>query len=218
VPWERVIVHDNAVLSRNIYINTPSHVLANHQCNVRFGTKLRFLVGVASLVTRMTGARDIPAVRETLGRLAAYEAGFNGMISGQIEDFETTPQGYAVYGRRPLYAALHWAMENHSAVVDIIRDLMGGGVFQFPASIDVLEDAELGGMFESLWTAGAHGAVERMRVFKLAWDLIGSDHASRATSYEKFFVGPAFAVRNYNFMYAPWDAWHALADGLAPNG
>ena len=53
-----------------------------------------------------------------------------------------------------------------------------------------------------------------MRIFKLAWDLIGSDHASRATSYEKFFVGPAFAVRNYNFIYAPWDELHAIAHGL----
>ena len=34
VPWEKVIVHDNAGLSRNIYIQTPSHVMANHQCNV----------------------------------------------------------------------------------------------------------------------------------------------------------------------------------------
>jgi 4-hydroxyphenylacetate 3-monooxygenase len=214
VPWERVLVHDNPGLSRNIYINTPSHVLANHQCNVRFATKLRFLVGVASLVTKMTGAREIPAVRETLGRLAAYEGGFSGMISGQIEDFQTTPQNYAIYGRRALYAALHWAMENHSSVIDTIRDLMGGGHFQFPASIDVLEDPEMKATFETLWTSGATGAVERMRIFKLAWDLIGSDHASRATSYEKFFVGPGFAVRNYNFMYAPWDEWHAIADAL----
>ena len=52
VPWEKVIVHDNAGLSRNIYIQTPSHVMANHQCNVRFGTKLRFMVAMASLLAQ----------------------------------------------------------------------------------------------------------------------------------------------------------------------
>ena len=51
-----------------------------------------------------------------------------------------------------------------------------------------------------------------MKLFKLAWDLIGSDHASRATSYEKFFVGPAFAVRNYNFINAPWDELHDMVE------
>ncbi|MDB5557999.1 MAG: hypothetical protein JWQ36_933, partial [Enterovirga sp.] len=62
--------------------------------------------------------------------------------------------------------------------------------------------------------AGEFGAVQRMKLFKLAWDLVGSDHASRATSYERFFVGPAFAVRNYNFVNAPWDELHAIPEGL----
>ena len=53
-----------------------------------------------------------------------------------------------------------------------------------------------------------------MKFFKLAWDLEGSEHASRATSYEKFFVGPALAVRNYNFVNAPWEELHGITEGL----
>jgi len=75
-----------------------------------------------------------------------------------------------------------------------------------------VDDPALGKLFATYWTAGEHGAVDRMKLFKLAWDLIGSDHASRATSYEKFFVGPAFAVRNYNFINAPWDELHQIAE------
>jgi hypothetical protein len=69
--------HNCKPFGRNIYIKTPSHVMANHQCNVRFATKLRFMLAVASLITQATGARDIPAVRDTLGRLAAMEAGYH---------------------------------------------------------------------------------------------------------------------------------------------
>jgi 4-hydroxyphenylacetate 3-monooxygenase len=212
VPWEKVIVHDNPALSRDIYIRTPSHVLANHQCNVRFAAKLRFLIGMASLVTRITGAREIPSVRDTLGRLAAMEAGYHAMIDGQIEACLTIEHDYVLFNRRYLYAAIHWAMEHHSGLIDILRELMGGGHFQFPASIDVMDAPELRDMFTTLWTAGEFKAVDRMKLFKLAWDLVGSDHASRATSYEKFFVGPAFAVRNYNFINAPWDELHAIAE------
>lgn len=212
VPWERVIVHDNPALSRNIYINTPAHVMANHQCTVRFASKMRFMLAMASKVTAVTGARDIPAVRELLGRLAAFEAGFAAMVDGQIEGCQPENEEFMLFNRRSLYAALHWAMENHSMMMDTLRELMGGGHFQFPASIDILDDPELGKTFETLWNAGTYGAVERMKLFKLAWDLVGSDHASRATSYEKFFVGPAFAVRNYNFLYAPWDELHGIVD------
>jgi 4-hydroxyphenylacetate 3-monooxygenase len=69
-------------------------------------------------------------------------------------------------------------------------------------------------LFETFWTAGDFAAADRMKLFKLAWDLVGSEHASRATSYEKFFVGPAFAVRNYNFVNAPWDELHAAVEGF----
>lgn len=214
VPWEKVIVHNNAPLSRNIYVETPAHVISNHQSTVRFREKLRFLLGVASLITRYTGARDIPAVRETLARLAAMEAGYAAMVEAQVLAPETYPGGYMIYNRRYLYAALHWAMENHSQILDIMRELMGGGQFQFPASIAVADDPELEDMFHTYWTAGADKAVDRMKLFKLAWDVVGSEHASRATSYEKFFVGPAHAVRNYNFVNAPWDALHADVEAL----
>jgi 4-hydroxyphenylacetate 3-monooxygenase len=186
--------------------------MANHQCTVRFRSKLRFLTGMASLVTQATGARDIPAVRDTLGRLAAMEAGYEAMIDGQIEACQPIDHGHVLYNRRYLYATIHWAMEHHSELIDILRELMGGSQFQFPASIDVMEDPELRGLFTNFWTAGQQTAFNRMKLFKLAWDLVGSDHASRATSYEKFFVGPAFAVRNYNFINAPWDELHQLAE------
>jgi 4-hydroxyphenylacetate 3-monooxygenase len=142
------------------------------------------------------------------------EAGYNAMIDGQIEAYQPFDNGFVIFNRRYLYAAIHWAMENHSQLIDIMRELMGGGQFQFPASIDVLEDPELRDLFETFWTAGEFAAADRMKLFKLAWDLIGSDHASRATSYEKFFVGPAFAVRNYNFINAPWDELHAAVEGF----
>jgi 4-hydroxyphenylacetate 3-monooxygenase len=172
------------------------------------------MLAVASLITKATGARDIPAVRDTLGRLAAMEAGYQAMIDGQIEAHLPIDHGFVLYNRRYLYAAIHWAMEHHSELIDILRELMGGGQFQFPASIDVMEDPELRDLFTSFWAAGQQTAFDRMKLFKMAWDLVGSDHASRATSYEKFFVGPGFAVRNYNFINAPWDELHQLAENF----
>ena len=214
VPWEKVVVHNNPPLSRNIYIQTPSHVMANHQSTVRFRAKLRFLVGLASLITKATAAHEVPVVRETLARLAAMEAGFSAMVDAQLHAYHEIDHGYVLFNRRYMYAALHWAMENHSVVLDIVRELMGGGIFQFPASIKVMRDPELRAQFETLWSTSEGGAVERMKLFKLAWDLIGSELASRTASYEKFFVGPAFSVRNYNFINAPWDELEGIAQGL----
>ncbi len=207
VPWERVFVHDNPALARAVLVQTPAHVMANHQSTVRIRSKLRFLLGLASLVTHSTGARDVPVVRETLGRFAAAEAGFSAMVDAQHMAYHEIANGYALYNRRYMYAALHWAMENHSPLLDQIRELIGGGSFQMPASVAVLSDPQLKALFEEYWSTPKEGALERLKLFKLAWDLIGSEWASRAASYEKFYIGPAFSVRNYNFVHCPWESY-----------
>jgi len=53
-----------------------------------------------------------------------------------------------------------------------------------------------------------------MKLFSLAWDLVGSGHASRLQSYEKFFVGPVFSIRNYSYINAPWDEFDAIVENL----
>src|SRR5262249_55505832 len=45
VPWERVFVHDDALLSRDVYVKTPSHCFGNHQSNVRYWSKMKLLLG-----------------------------------------------------------------------------------------------------------------------------------------------------------------------------
>ncbi|MGE4013468.1 MAG: 4-hydroxyphenylacetate 3-hydroxylase family protein, partial [Alphaproteobacteria bacterium] len=213
VPWERVFVHDNVEQARSIYIRTPAHIFSNHQSNVRFWAKLRLLVGLASKITRSNGARDIPAVRETLGKLAAMEACYGGMIAGQHQGMETMDNGYVHVNRRYMYAAANYALENHAAICDQIRTLCGGGVFQMPAFSDVTQDDGLNRVFQEYWSTLDQTATERMKLFRVAWDLLGSEFAGRHDQYEKFYIGPSFVVRNYNFVNAPWDTLESLVDG-----
>jgi 4-hydroxyphenylacetate 3-monooxygenase len=152
IPWENVIVHNNAPLSRDVFIKSASHVLSNHQSNCRFHSKMRFVLGMASMITKATGAHDVPAVRETLGRLAAMEAGFGALIDAQIYAHEQLTEEFVLYSRRYMYAGLAWAAEHHSALLDTVRELMGGGVFQFPASINLVRDPTLKTMFDKYWS------------------------------------------------------------------
>ncbi len=55
VPWEKVFVHDNAEMSRGIYVQTPSHAMGNHQSNIRFWAKMQLLTGVLSRITLVFG-------------------------------------------------------------------------------------------------------------------------------------------------------------------
>jgi 4-hydroxyphenylacetate 3-monooxygenase len=214
VPWERVFVNMDAILAREIYIKTPGHCYGNHQSNVRFHAKMQLIVGLASKIAAASGANEVPAVREVLGRFAALEAALGGMIAGQIQDAEDWPAGFKTFNRRYMYAALNWCTESHSQIIDALRELMGGGIFQMPADSSVMHEPKLKELFETYWQTPQLGAVERMKLYKLAWDLIGSEFAGRHLQYEKFYAGASFIVRNHSFREAPWAQFHKVVDDI----
>lgn len=212
VPWERVFVMDNAQLSRDIYFKTPAHIMGNHQSMMRFAEKLKLVNGIAHKAAELSGVGHLPAVQQTLGRLMAGEAGLLGMIAGQIESPETTPSGHLHVNRRFLYAALHWTSNNYCEIAEKVRELLSAGPFQVPADASFFEDAELTRIFETNWGAIGAGAAERYKFIKMAWDLLGSEFASRHTQYERFYGGPPFLNDMYNYIWAPWADRRALVD------
>ena len=55
VPWEHVFIYRNVEICRDQWWKTPAHLLGNHQAQVRYVTKLRFLAGLAQRMNEMTG-------------------------------------------------------------------------------------------------------------------------------------------------------------------
>ena len=214
VPWEKVFVHDNAAMSRAIYVDSPSHSMGNHQSNIRFLAKLRLIVGIAHKVVEANGVGHIPAVQGVLGQLAAQHASLEAMIQGQIQNAEEIVPGYLNVNRRYMYAALHWCTTMHSRICDTVRELLGGGPFQMPADISVLADDRMRRTFEEYWSVPGQSAIDRMKLYKLAWDLLGSEFAGRHMQYEKFYAGPGFVVTSYSYQHAPWEALDATVDGI----
>ena len=214
VPWEKVFVMDDAIKARSIYIETPAHCYGNHQSNVRYWSKMQLILGLCSKVAQATGAIEVPAVLEVLGRMSAQEASLAGMIHGQIEAAEEWPDGYVTFNRRMMYAALNWCTEGYSAIIDQLRELSGGGVFQMPASATVMQNPEIREQFETFWQTPQLPALERMKLFKLVWDMVGSEFAGRQQQYEKFYAGASFIIRNHSYRETPWDEFGAIVDDL----
>jgi 4-hydroxyphenylacetate 3-monooxygenase len=214
IPWERVFLHNDAVMSRRIYIDTPANCYQNHQSNIRFWSKMGLITGLASRICQANGTDKIPAVREVLGRLASLEALIGGMVHGQIDAWEAWPEGFATPNRRIMYAALNWCQEHYTEIIDILRTLLGGYPLVMPASIDVVTDEALNDRFVRWWKTPSIESVERHKLYKLAWDIVGTEFAGRHMLYEKFYAGSSIVVRNQSDREAPWERFHATVDGL----
>ncbi|MCP4327185.1 MAG: hypothetical protein GY791_01950 [Alphaproteobacteria bacterium] len=215
VPWERVFTHNDIPLSRDIYFETPAHSLSNHQSCVRFRSKLRLLIGLARRITQSMGIDVVPAVADDMGHLAAAYGMLSGLVDGQIQGFEDLGNGYVTYNRLAMYSTVYWCTQNYDQICSKVRELSGGSVLQMPADVSVLEDPYTRELFEVLWR-GSHGqaAIDKYKLFKAAWDALGSDFAGRHLQYERFYMGPAFVVRGHASRECAWDEIEAYADSL----
>ena len=83
-----------------------------------------------------------------------------------------------------------------------------------PADISVVNDPGMRKTFEEYWSVPGQSALARMKLFKLAWDLLGSEFAGRHIQYEKFYAGPGFVVTNYSYLNAPWDELDGIVDNI----
>jgi 4-hydroxyphenylacetate 3-monooxygenase len=83
-----------------------------------------------------------------------------------------------------------------------------------PADASVTLDPALRQQFETYFASPQLSALERMKLFRLAWDLVGSEFAGRQQLYEKFYAGASFIVRNYSHTLAPWTELHGIVDDL----
>lgn len=205
VPWENVFVYKDVPGLRRQFFDTAAHVLGNWQAQIRFATKLRFLAGLARKVAAVNGVDTFPGVVEKLGELAGLVSVVESGVLAAEHTAAADAQGLFRPGAQALYGAMGLQAEIHPRVINILRDLVGGGVLQVPSSVAELVNADTAGDMERYVSGPDISAIERVKLFKLVWDAIGSEFAGRHQQYELFYAGAPFVVKGYafrNFDYA----------------
>ena len=212
VPWDRVFVDRDVPGLRRQFFETGAHVLGNSQAQIRFATKLRFILGLARKITAVNESDRIPGVQEKLGELAALASLVESAVlaaeyaSGPDDNGMWRPEARAVYGAMGLQAELY------PRVLAIVRDLAGGGVLQLPASVRDLTSPATGPDVERYIRSPGVAAEERVKLFKLVWDAVGSEFGGRHHQYEMFYAGAPFVAKGYAFRNYDYEAAMAEVD------
>ena len=209
VPWNRVFVDRDTKMTLAQFHETPAHVYQNYQAQVRLSVKMRFLAGLAHRIADTNGLFAIPQVRETLGQIAA-EADLVASLVSAMEARGQQAGGYFVPDRHTLYTAQVLTQQLYAEFVGRIRDLAGGGVIMLPSSIRDYESDEMRELIGKTQQSPAAGSDERVKLFKLAWDAIGSEFGSRHQQYEMFYAGATFVTKGHSFRTYDWDGAGAL--------
>lgn len=211
VPWERVFVAGDIAMCQKQFFDTPAHAYQNYQAQIRLMVKLKFMAGIAHRTASINGVIGFPPVKETLGQLAAEVA----MVEGLVYAMEARGRNageYFVPDRHTLYAAQVLTQQLYPKFVDKLRDLAGGSMIMLPSSVADFADPKLRELIEKTQQSPAADAHQRVKFYKLAWDLIGSEFGSRHTQYEMFYAGATFVTKGHSFRCYDWESSTAIVD------
>jgi 4-hydroxyphenylacetate 3-monooxygenase len=205
VPWERVFVYRDVSQLRRQFFETPAHVLGNNQAQIRLITKMKFLIGVARKIAEVNGIDAIPSVQEKLGELASLAAFVEGMVLASEAECIVDANGVARPNPRFLYAAMGLQAEVYPRAVLLLRELAGGGLIQLPSSYKDLLAEDTQRDLERYLQSPRLASKQRVKLFKLAWDIVGSEFGGRHLQYEMFYAGAPFVAKNYAFRHYGYD-------------
>ena len=178
--------------------------------------KLRFLAGLARRIADTNGTLGYPQVREMLGQIAANVGQVEGLVWG-MEARGCMTGGYFVPDRALLYAAQVQAQEMYPQLIAKLRELAGGGMIMLPSSIADYGDADTAGIIRRTQLSPYYEADDRVKFFKLAWDAVGSEFASRHLQYEMMYAGTSYVSRTHAFRTFDWNNACGMVDAAMRN-
>jgi 4-hydroxyphenylacetate 3-monooxygenase len=211
VPWERIFVAENIEMCQRQFHATPAHVYQNYQAMIRLSVKLRFLIGVARRIAETNGIIGLPPVRDTLGQLACDVEVLDALVLA-MEVKGRSAGRYYVPDAHTLYAAQVYSQQLYPRFITVLRDLAGGGMIMQPSSALDFANPEAADLIERTQQSPVAGSYEKVKFYRLAWDAIGSEFASRHTQYEMFYAGATFVTKAHSFRTYEWGRAAALVD------
>lgn len=194
VPWERVFLHGDASLVAQMYVGTCIREMTAHQTNTRLLSKIEFVYGVLCLMAEAIGVQNAPAVQEMLGEAASYVEIIKSTLLLGEHEAQIDPSNEVMYpSLQPLQVGRTWGPRIYPRLMEIVRRLGAGGLMQLPASSAGF-DSPIGRDLEKYYRGVRIDARDKVALFKLAWDLLGSDFGARHTLYELYYAGDPSAL------------------------
>ena len=105
-----------------------------------------------------------------------------------------------------LCAAQVLTQQVYPKVLNSLRELAGGGMIMLPSSVADFANPEIAALIGKTQQSPAASSRDRVKFFKLAWDAVGSEFASRHEQYEMFYSGASFVTTGHSYRTYDWPA------------
>ncbi|MCI0794876.1 MAG: 4-hydroxyphenylacetate 3-monooxygenase, oxygenase component [Chloroflexi bacterium] len=201
IPWERVFAYQDVELANYALQRVTLWRQYMQQVAVKNIAKLEFILGITHGIAEAIGINIYSHVQEKIAEIVDILETVRSYLRAAEADAGPY-EGEGIWpAAEPWIAMRHWYPDAYVRVIWIVEQLAAGGLMLTPNEEDV--KGPLAADIGKFYQGAAIDAPDRIRLFRLAWDLVGTQFGSRQALYERFFNGDVVQLRQRR--YATYD-------------
>lgn len=187
VPWERVFYYDNIEVSNTFMSSSSFQPFTLHQAISRQIVKTEFVLGVVQSIIDTINISEYQHVQEKASEIIVALETMKALVIKSEVEAEVDEWGFMRPDRTTLQIAINIFPRIYPRFAEIIQLLGASGLMAIPTegSFQSVIRKDLDQYLQSK----SRNAEDRVRIFRLAWDLTMSSFGTRETLYERYFFG-----------------------------
>jgi 4-hydroxyphenylacetate 3-monooxygenase len=186
VPWERVfLLYDVNRLNATPHV-THSTAHSAHQGAAKNLAKCEFVLGLALLMTQTLGNAHLPQTEAYIGELMLTTELMRSCMRAAEADAAIDQWGVMCPALLPVESTRNLMMTAYPRMIEILQLLGSSSFLLTPSEADFA--GPVAPAIEQYLATDNTAARDRVKLFRLAWDVAGSAFGSRQVLYERFFA------------------------------
>ncbi|SES93037.1 4-hydroxyphenylacetate 3-monooxygenase [Oceanobacillus limi] len=187
VPWERVFFYNNIQITNRFLRESAFRPFALHQVLNRQIVKLEFVAGVAEGIVQTIDIGGYAHVQEKMAEIIIALETLKSLLIKAETNAKIDKFGLMSPELAPLQVASSTFPKVYPKLIEIVQLLGASGMVTIPTEEDF--SSEIRTDLDQYLQSAKHNAKDRIKLFRLAWDLTMSPFATRQTQYERYFFG-----------------------------
>ena len=189
IPWEDVLVYRDVTRATAFYAQSGFMPRYTLQSGTRLAVKLDFLCGLLAAGLETNGTDGFRGVQAAMGELMGWRNLIWALTSSLCHDTQPGPGQSVVPAIEYAVLIRQFGSQAFSQARQIFTEQLGGAPLVIPSSAEDLRSRELRPVLDRYYRGSSGDAQERIKLFKLIWDAMGSEFAGRHAWYEVNYSG-----------------------------
>ena len=187
VPWNRVFYYSNAEVAGEFPIQSSFHPFTKHQVLTRQIVKTEFVLGIAELLIETINISEYQHIQEKMSEIIIGLETMKALLEKSENNAKLDEWGYMRPEIFPLQVAGNIFPKIYPRFTEIIQLIGASGMITLPT--EKAFHSNIRNDLDFYLQGATKTAEERVKIFRLAWDLTMSSFGTRQTQYERYFFG-----------------------------